>query len=26
VIQRFVHVYRVAEGVTAPATPKGSSS
>ena len=26
VIQRFVHVYRVAEGVTAPATPKGPSS
>jgi CDP-diacylglycerol--glycerol-3-phosphate 3-phosphatidyltransferase len=26
VIQRFVHVYRVAEGVTAPAAPKGSSS
>jgi len=26
VIQRFVHVYRVAEGLTAPTTPKGSSS
>ena len=26
VIQRFVHVYRVAEGATAPTTPKGSSS